>query len=142
MLVVGLGTSGLAIGVIEGVAESMALIVKVFSGTLSDYLGRRKTLAAIGYGGLMALLLLAGVPVITQLPLVGPALGLFVAVHEVEVELVDAGLVQLDQPGLLRIGHQRRDGHLEHQLPGLARVELALAHIRVGPGAGTDRFAR
>lgn len=35
---------------IEGVAESTALIVKVFSGTLSDYLGRRKTLAVIGYG--------------------------------------------------------------------------------------------
>jgi len=49
-LLVGLGTSALTIGLIEGVAESTALIVKVFSGTLSDYLGRRKTLAVIGYG--------------------------------------------------------------------------------------------
>ncbi len=49
-LVVGLGTSALTVGLIEGVAESTALIVKVFSGTLSDYLGRRKGLAVIGYG--------------------------------------------------------------------------------------------
>jgi MFS family permease len=45
-----LGTSTLAVGVIEGVAESTAAITKVFSGALSDWLGRRKLLAAIGYG--------------------------------------------------------------------------------------------
>jgi MFS family permease len=44
-----LGVSVLAIGIIEGVAESTALISKVFSGTLSDYLGRRKGLAVLGY---------------------------------------------------------------------------------------------
>jgi MFS family permease len=44
-----LGVSVLAVGVIEGIAESTALIVKVFSGALSDYLGRRKGLAALGY---------------------------------------------------------------------------------------------
>ena len=44
-----LGASALAIGLIEGVAESVALTVKVFSGTLSDYLGKRKPLALIGY---------------------------------------------------------------------------------------------
>jgi MFS family permease len=44
-----LGVSVLAVGVIEGVAESTALISKVFSGTLSDYLGRRKGLALLGY---------------------------------------------------------------------------------------------
>jgi len=44
-----LGASALTVGLIEGVAEASALIVKVFSGTLSDYLGRRKTLAVIGY---------------------------------------------------------------------------------------------
>jgi MFS family permease len=49
-LMVGLGTSALTIGLIEGMAEATALIVKVFSGTLSDYLGRRKTLAVVGYG--------------------------------------------------------------------------------------------
>ena len=45
-----LGASALTVGVIEGIAESSALIVKVFSGTLSDYLGKRKMLAVIGYG--------------------------------------------------------------------------------------------
>ena len=44
-----LGVSVLAVGLIEGVAESIALISKVFSGVLSDYLGRRKGLAVFGY---------------------------------------------------------------------------------------------
>ncbi|MBS0364213.1 MAG: MFS transporter [Proteobacteria bacterium] len=44
-----LGASALVVGVIEGLAESTALIVKVFSGVLSDYLGRRKGLAVFGY---------------------------------------------------------------------------------------------
>jgi MFS family permease len=45
-----LGMSALLIGLIEGIAEATALIVKVFSGALSDYLGRRKGLAVVGYG--------------------------------------------------------------------------------------------
>ena len=45
-----LGASATAVGVIEGLAEATALIVKVFSGTVSDYLGRRKGLAMFGYG--------------------------------------------------------------------------------------------
>jgi len=49
-LVVGLGASALTVGVIEGVAEATALIVRIFSGALSDWLGRRKWLAAAGYG--------------------------------------------------------------------------------------------
>jgi MFS family permease len=44
-----LGVSVLAVGLIEGIAESTALISKVFSGVLSDYLGRRKGLAVLGY---------------------------------------------------------------------------------------------
>ena len=44
-----LGTSTMAVGLVEGLAESLALIVKVFSGTLSDYLGKRKGLALFGY---------------------------------------------------------------------------------------------
>ena len=44
-----LGVSVLAVGLIEGIAESTALVVKVFSGVLSDHLGRRKGLAVIGY---------------------------------------------------------------------------------------------
>jgi MFS family permease len=49
-LVVGLGASALAVGVIEGIAEATALIVRIFSGALSDRLGHRKWLAALGYG--------------------------------------------------------------------------------------------
>ena len=44
-----LGASALTVGLIEGLAESTALIVKVFSGSLSDYLGKRKGLAVFGY---------------------------------------------------------------------------------------------
>jgi MFS family permease len=44
-----LGTSVFSIGLIEGAADATALIVKVFSGVLSDYLGKRKVLALIGY---------------------------------------------------------------------------------------------
>ncbi len=45
-----LGVSVFAIGLIEGAAEATALIVKVFSGVLSDYWGKRKPLAILGYG--------------------------------------------------------------------------------------------
>ncbi|KEO55149.1 hypothetical protein TP2_16350 [Thioclava pacifica DSM 10166] len=49
-LTVGLGASTLAVGVIEGIAEATAAITKVFSGALSDRIGQRKLLAALGYG--------------------------------------------------------------------------------------------
>lgn len=50
MFLVGvLGVSVFTVGIIEGLAEATALIVKVFSGALSDYLGRRKGLAVLGY---------------------------------------------------------------------------------------------
>lgn len=49
-LVTTLGASTLAVGFIEGIAEATALITKVFSGALSDWLGRRKPLVALGYG--------------------------------------------------------------------------------------------
>ena len=48
-MVTTLGASALMVGLIEGLAESTALIVKVFSGVLSDYLGKRKGLALFGY---------------------------------------------------------------------------------------------
>ena len=48
-MVTTLGASAFTIGLIEGAAESTALIVKVFSGVISDYLGKRKSLAVIGY---------------------------------------------------------------------------------------------
>jgi MFS family permease len=49
-LVTVLGASTLTVGFIEGVAEATASITKIFSGALSDYLGKRKFLAALGYG--------------------------------------------------------------------------------------------
>jgi MFS family permease len=45
-----LGASVLTVGLIEGGAEATAMIVKVFSGAFSDWLGRRKPLAILGYG--------------------------------------------------------------------------------------------
>ena len=45
-----LGASALTVGLIEGAAEATALISKVFSGVLSDWLGRRKGLTLLGYG--------------------------------------------------------------------------------------------
>jgi MFS family permease len=45
-----LGASALVVGLIEGIAESTALIVKVFSGTLSDRWRKRQVIAATGYG--------------------------------------------------------------------------------------------
>ncbi len=49
-LVTGLGATMLAVGVIEGIAEATAQVVKVFSGALSDRIGKRKPLALVGYG--------------------------------------------------------------------------------------------
>lgn len=48
-LVGALGASAWVLGLIEGLAESTALVVKVFSGALSDYWGQRKRLAVAGY---------------------------------------------------------------------------------------------
>ena len=44
-----LGASMLAVGVVEGIAEATASIVKVFSGAISDRIGRRKPLLVLGY---------------------------------------------------------------------------------------------
>ena len=49
-LVTVLGAPMLTVGMIEGVAEAIAMITKIFSGALSDYIGKRKVLAAFGYG--------------------------------------------------------------------------------------------
>lgn len=45
-----LGANLVSVGVIEGIAESTASVLKVFSGALSDYWQRRKELAIVGYG--------------------------------------------------------------------------------------------
>ncbi|GAC1582790.1 MAG: MFS transporter [Sphingomicrobium sp.] len=49
-LVTVLGASMLTVGFIEGIGEATASITKVFSGALSDWLGKRKLVAVIGYG--------------------------------------------------------------------------------------------
>src|SRR5262249_62256078 len=49
-LVTVLGASMVTVGIIEGIAEATTSIVKIFSGALSDRLGKRKLLAAAGYG--------------------------------------------------------------------------------------------
>jgi MFS family permease len=49
-LVTVLGASMTSVGLIEGVAEATALVTRIFSGTLSDYLGHRKALTVLGYG--------------------------------------------------------------------------------------------
>ena len=49
-MAVGLGASAFVIGIVEGVAEGLALIVKVFSGVLSDWFRTRKPLVLLGYG--------------------------------------------------------------------------------------------
>jgi MFS family permease len=45
-----LGATATAVGLLEGVAEAIASVTKVFSGALSDRLGNRKGLAVLGYG--------------------------------------------------------------------------------------------
>jgi MFS family permease len=49
-LVTVLGTSATTVGAIEGIAEATASVTKVFSGAISDWIGKRKLLAALGYG--------------------------------------------------------------------------------------------
>ncbi len=49
-LVTTMGMSVAALGVLEGLAEATTMIVKVFSGAISDWLGRRKGLLLLGYG--------------------------------------------------------------------------------------------
>lgn len=48
-LVSSLGASFATVGLIEGLGESIASITKLFSGTLSDYIGKRKPLVVFGY---------------------------------------------------------------------------------------------
>ncbi len=49
-MAVGLGASMATIGIVEGIAEATAMIVKVFSGVISDFFRRRKPLVVLGYG--------------------------------------------------------------------------------------------
>jgi len=48
-LVTTLGASPVILGLIEGIAESLASLLKVFSGYLSDKIKKRKPFAIFGY---------------------------------------------------------------------------------------------
>ena len=61
-----LGMSVALVGLLEGLAESLALIIKVFSGVISDAVGRRKGLALLGYSlGALSKPLFAMAPVMS-----------------------------------------------------------------------------
>lgn len=49
-LVTVLGVSALSVGFVEGIAEATASITKIFSGVISDWIGKRKPLVLLGYG--------------------------------------------------------------------------------------------
>ncbi|MDI9700810.1 MFS transporter [Burkholderia cenocepacia] len=49
-LVTTMGMSVTALGWLEGAAEATAMIVRIFSGPVSDWLGKRKALLLLGYG--------------------------------------------------------------------------------------------
>jgi MFS family permease len=40
----------LQVGIIEGIVEATALLIRIFSGALSDFIGKRKILLLFGYG--------------------------------------------------------------------------------------------
>lgn len=63
-----LGASAAMLGLLEGIAEATAAIVKVFSGVLSDRVGRRKSLVVLGYA--LAALSKPAFPLAHSLPLV------------------------------------------------------------------------
>jgi Na+/melibiose symporter-like transporter len=49
-LVTVLGASALSVGLIEGIAEAATPITRLFSGAISDWVGKRKPLILLGYG--------------------------------------------------------------------------------------------
>jgi len=63
-----LGAGMVAVGIVEGIAEATASIVKVFSGALSDRLRRRKPVVVLGYA--LAALSKPLFPLASSVPLV------------------------------------------------------------------------
>jgi len=49
-LVTVLGAGALSVGLIEGIAEATSQVAKLFSGAISDWIGKRKLLVLLGYG--------------------------------------------------------------------------------------------
>jgi MFS family permease len=63
-----LGASMVAVGIVEGIAEATASIVKVLSGALSDRMAQRKPLVVCGYG--LAMISKPLFPLAASVPLV------------------------------------------------------------------------
>jgi MFS family permease len=77
-LVSSLGANVALVGLIEGIAEATASILKVFSGAISDYWQRRKNLAVFGYGlstAVKPLFMVANSPFIVLLARLGDRIG-------------------------------------------------------------------
>jgi MFS family permease len=77
-LVSGLGASVAVVGLIEGIAEATASILKVFSGAISDYWQRRKSLTVFGYGlstAIKPLFMIANSPLLVLLARLGDRIG-------------------------------------------------------------------
>lgn len=77
-LVSTLGANLVTVGLIEGIAEATASVLKLFSGALSDYWGRRKELAIVGYGlstAVIPLFALANSPIWVLLARFGDRVG-------------------------------------------------------------------
>jgi MFS-type transporter involved in bile tolerance (Atg22 family) len=77
-LVSSLGANVALVGLIEGIAEATASILKVFSGAISDYWQRRKALAVFGYGistAVKPLFMVANSPFVVLLARLGDRIG-------------------------------------------------------------------
>jgi len=89
-LVSTLGVSALAVGLIEGIAEATAAIAKVFSGALSDWIGRRKPLVLLATDWLLG-----------SKPLFPLATGVAMVLAARFIDRVDTGM--LDSPDRIRV---------------------------------------
>jgi Na+/melibiose symporter-like transporter len=92
-LTTSLGASPLTVGAIEGIAEATASILKVFSGAISDYWQRRKSLAVLGYGlstAMKPLFLIASSPALVLLARLGDRIGKGIRVAPRDALVADA----------------------------------------------------
>ena len=130
-----LGASMVTVGVIEGVAEATAAIIKVFSGTLSDYLGKRKVLLVAGYwlivavGAAFALARFSEAFLVMRAESVGLALG-YVPVIMVAMNALYAGA---SYPAGIGADQFRPAAILLLGLALLVAADLVLALARSAP---------
>ena len=122
-----LGASGLTVGIIEGVAEATASITKVFSGAISDWVGKRKLLAVIGYGLaaftkpiLLMWLTLDNYRIVFWVAVIPAFLSVAMLVFGVREPERPAGLRKVRAP--LSLGELRRMGPAYWTITGVATV--------------------